>query len=46
MMCTCIINDYFGDRNKRQEDADFLSTVTCGLDRSEWMIIDVLSIYV
>jgi len=40
------MNVYFGDRNKRQEDAGFLSAVTYGLDRSEWMITEVLSIYV
>jgi len=36
----------FCDRNKRQEEAGFLSTVTYGLDRIDWVIIDVLSIYV
>lgn len=45
-VCSCIINVSFGYRNKRQEGAGSLSTVIYGLDRSEWVIIDVLSVYV
>ena len=37
---------YFGDRCKRQEDAGFLCIIAYGVDRSEWMIIVVLSLYV